>query len=451
MSAAPALRRGWCPGALRPMETGDGWLVRVRPRAGRLSLDALACIGMAARRHGNGLVDLSSRGNFQIRGVAPDGHGPLLALLGEAGLLDPNIRAEGVRNVVVSPVSDIDPEGTDPVPLANALEEALVADPALSALPGKFCFVVDGGGVLHLDGLTADIRLSLSADGRTVAVDGGGLTLGLCDAGDGVDAAMRLARAAVAFGPARLADLVRDMGIERFQRALAPLVRSGAAFGRRAPARVHAGPVQDLPALGLGLPFGRIDAGGIVRLVALARSAGLGELRLSPWRILFLGPLDGGSMARLVREAAEIGLVADPADPLMRIAACPGAPACARATTDTRRDARAIAAAAPALLDGSLGMHVSGCAKGCARPGASGLVLVADGKGAYGLVHEGRPDGDPVTSLDPGDLSAALSRLAVRAGIGTSAEGDARAALRRLGREGIEAALRNGEGGGDGP
>ena len=25
------LRRGWCPSTLRPMETGDGWLVRLAP------------------------------------------------------------------------------------------------------------------------------------------------------------------------------------------------------------------------------------------------------------------------------------------------------------------------------------------------------------------------------------------------------------------------------------
>ncbi len=32
--------RGSCPGALRPMESGDGLIVRVRPHAGRISLDA---------------------------------------------------------------------------------------------------------------------------------------------------------------------------------------------------------------------------------------------------------------------------------------------------------------------------------------------------------------------------------------------------------------------------
>ena len=34
MSAAAI--KGWCPGALRPMQSGDGLVVRVRPFGGRL-------------------------------------------------------------------------------------------------------------------------------------------------------------------------------------------------------------------------------------------------------------------------------------------------------------------------------------------------------------------------------------------------------------------------------
>ena len=37
MSAAAI--KGWCPGALRPMQSGDGLVVRVRPFGGRLEAD----------------------------------------------------------------------------------------------------------------------------------------------------------------------------------------------------------------------------------------------------------------------------------------------------------------------------------------------------------------------------------------------------------------------------
>ena len=55
--------KGWCPGALRPMLSGDGLVVRVRPRGGRLAAEQVAGIAALSARHGNGLIDLSSRAN----------------------------------------------------------------------------------------------------------------------------------------------------------------------------------------------------------------------------------------------------------------------------------------------------------------------------------------------------------------------------------------------------
>ena len=57
MSAIAPSAKGWCPGALRPMETGDGLLARVRASAGRLSLDQAAAIADAAIACGNGALE----------------------------------------------------------------------------------------------------------------------------------------------------------------------------------------------------------------------------------------------------------------------------------------------------------------------------------------------------------------------------------------------------------
>jgi precorrin-3B synthase len=58
------------------MLSGDGWVVRVRPEGGRLTADAGAGIAAAAQAHGNGLIDLSARGNVQLRGVSEASHPP---------------------------------------------------------------------------------------------------------------------------------------------------------------------------------------------------------------------------------------------------------------------------------------------------------------------------------------------------------------------------------------
>ena len=59
--------KGWCPTALRPMLSGDGLVVRIRPRGGRLSAAQALGIADLATRHGNGLIDLTGRANVFAR------------------------------------------------------------------------------------------------------------------------------------------------------------------------------------------------------------------------------------------------------------------------------------------------------------------------------------------------------------------------------------------------
>jgi len=135
-----------------------------------------------------------------------------------------------------------------------------------------------------------------------------------------------------------------------------------------APGARHLGAVGGL--FGVAAPFGRLEAAG---LRALAATPGATELRLSPWRAVYLdAPIKDLD-----------GLIVDSNDPLLRIEACPGAPACGSSTVDTRRDARRLAARG---FGGTI--HVSGCAKGCARSAPADMVLVGEA-GRYGVVHGG--------------------------------------------------------------
>ena len=95
--------KGWCPGALRPMLSGDGLVVRVRPRGGRLSAAQVAGIADLSARHGNGLIDLSARANLQLRGVTDGSYDALMAGLQALGLLDESAETEARRNILVTP------------------------------------------------------------------------------------------------------------------------------------------------------------------------------------------------------------------------------------------------------------------------------------------------------------------------------------------------------------
>jgi precorrin-3B synthase len=90
----------------------------------------------------------------------------------------------------------------------------------------------------------------------------------------------------------------------------------------------------------------------------------------------------------LLVAAAEAELIVAEDDPRRAIAACPGAPACSRATVSARPDAARLAHAAPRLLSGAT-LHVSGCAKGCARRAPADLTLVGE-NGRYGVVIRGK-------------------------------------------------------------
>lgn len=155
--------KGWCPGALRPMMSGDGLVVRVRPRGGRLSPEQAHGIADLAIRFGNGLIDLSARANVQVRGLSDKTHGPMIEGLRTLDLIDLSTEAEARRNVVVTPFWQ---EGDGTSKLVRALTDALALDDAPQT-PGKFGYAVDCGPVPVLQSVSADIRIERG--------DGGGL------------------------------------------------------------------------------------------------------------------------------------------------------------------------------------------------------------------------------------------------------------------------------------
>jgi len=356
--------QGWCPGALRPMASGDGLVVRLRPPGGRLSAGAAARVAEAALRFGSGVIDLSGRANLQLRGVTEDTHAPLIAALGGAGLIDVDIAAETRRNILVTPFADA---ATDA--LAAALADALAGAPVL---PGKFGFAVDIGAAPVLQDTPADIRLERAVDGGLI-LRAEGLAAGAAVTAAGAPAAaIALARWFVAAG-----------GVTGGRGRMAALTArgarpEGALAPRQAPAPACAQPGPGLCPEGalVAFPFGQM------RAELLAELAGLGALRLTPWRMLLIEGLS--------RLPDLPGLITDPAEPLLRVYACTGAPGCPQAQVETRTLARTLA---PQLPPGAV-LHVSGCAKGCAHPAPATLTLTATPAG-FDLIARGRAADTP--------------------------------------------------------
>lgn len=372
--------QGWCPGALRPMMSGDGLVVRVRPRGGRISPAQAAGIAAAARAHGNGLIDLSGRANVQLRGVTESSHPALMTDLTALGLIDADLRAETRRNVIVTPFADT---ATDT--LAENLHAALADAPDL---PGKFGFILDCGPAPVMASTSADIRFERAADGGLL-LRADGMELGAPVTWD--DAAARAMELAHWFADAG--------GISNGRGRMAALIARGkrpeghlAATLAPAPAITPPGPGLVANGALVAFEFGQMEAETFARLGAL------GPLRITPWRMILIEGL--AALPDLP------GLITDPANPLLRVFACTGAPGCVQAAAPTRPLARALA---PLLGPGKV-LHVSGCAKGCACPMKTPLTVVATAHG-YDLVQDGTAMDTPsVKALTAPEL-AALSEL----------------------------------------
>jgi precorrin-3B synthase len=411
--------KGWCPGALRPMQSGDGLIVRIRPRFGRFSPHELLVLADAARRFGSGHIDLTRRANLQLRGVSEASLPPLHDAIARLGLLDDSPDGEAVRNVMINPLAGIDPtEVLDVRPIGLELERRLASEKSLWALPSKFGFIVDGGGVLSLVEQRADVRLVAIAHGSKTAFAVG---LGTRTGTEWLGSASSDAAATVAIeiGLAfihvvsreprqRMRDL-SDEGLASIRSAMRSRLDTLPEVPRKAdlPLNRWVG-LMELGAgrfaAGIAAPFGRVEADQLKKLADAIVALGGDEIRLSPWRALYVGLASRSSARSLVDAAARDGLIIDPCDPLLQIEACPGAPGCQSTALDTRGDGRRMAGWLPRFRFAGT-VHVSGCAKGCAKSGPADLVLVGS-EGHYGVVRNGTARDHAMRHLSFAELAA---------------------------------------------
>lgn len=355
--------QGWCPGVLRPMRSGDGLVVRLRPRLARLAADQALALCDIATVHGAGRVKATNRANLHLRGVREDRLPALQADLDRLGLLDETPEVEARRNILVAPDWR---EEDDTARIALDLMARLGEFPPL---PAKVGFAIDAGIAPILQGDPADFRIERGVSGRLILRAEGRATGSALEQGREADALVRLAcwfaeSGGTAAGRMARLDAALPVWADWNEPPAAPRARLRPGWQGRDPV--------------LGLAFGQADSRSLARLI---RESGAKALRVTPWRLIVLED------ARTLPADPPQGFIAMPDEPALRADACAGAPFCPQATVETRALARRLA---PHVV-GSL--HVSGCAKGCARPGVADWVLTGR-NGRFDLARNGRP-GDP--------------------------------------------------------
>ncbi len=413
--------RGACPGLSSPMPTGDGLLVRLLP-IGTIPLAAVADLCDAARRHGNSVIEVTSRGSLQFRGLsaasAPQFAAEIAALA---------IAAQESVPVLCNPLAGLDAQELyDSAALAADLRRALARNQLTTQLGAKVSVAIDGGGPLNLAKLAADIRLSARVlnNGVALAVSVGGdeasaVHLGVVASANAVETVLRLLDVLARYDrDARARDIVGGEGAAVFRSVVADLlISTHPRDGRKMIPQKSVHSIGTHPlgngvvACGVGFAFGHADAGALQGLADAAGAAGASGLRAAPERTLLAIGLTPEAVPAFVAAAMELGFVGRPDDPRRHVVACAGAPICASAHLASRALAPLIATSVAPYLDGAFTIHVSGCAKGCAQAAPATLTLVGV-PGGCALIADGSVRDTAFVIVPDSDLPAAVAKFA---------------------------------------
>jgi precorrin-3B synthase len=353
-----------CPGALQVHQAADGALARVRLPGGMITAAQLETLAKAALEFGSPAMELTSRGNVQLRAITDPA--ALADVVAAAGLL-PSATHERVRNVVASPLSGRRGGLGDVRRMVAELDDAIQARPALAELPGRFWFSVDDGSA-DVSGLDADAG-ALLLDAQSAALLVAGVDTGVRMAADDVVETLLVVADNFLFvrGTAWRAAELPD--ISPLLSGLTATAEPGATWP----------PVTRPPVGWIKQDDGRVTLGAAVPLgvlqarVAQFLAAIEAPLVVTPWRSVFVCDLDEGVADSALRVLAPMGLIFDEHSPWLDVSACTGSPGCAHSCADVRGDA---AAAAEADDDVGVHRHFVGCDRACGSPSV-GQVLVA--------------------------------------------------------------------------
>lgn len=354
-----------CPGALQVHQASDGALARVRLPGGVLTPAQLSVLAAASTDLSTGELELTSRGNVQLRAVSDPEE--LARRLSEAGLL-PSETHERVRNILASPLGGR-VGGRDVTGIVTDLDAALRADPAMAELPGRILFTVDDGRG-DVSGLEGDVGVH-GVDDEFALVLAGRDTGVRVPADGAVDAMMNAAR-----GFHQVRD--RHWRVAELSDVGAVLAHTG-----QQPTAEHiefdvvaAAPVgwfdQDdgKVALGAALAHGVLPARTAEFLAAVDT-----PVIVTPWRSIVLVDMEEGVAEQVVRVLAPMGLIFDAESPWVTVSSCVGSPGCAKSNADVRGDLDDAVAAGE--IEPGDRQHWVGCERRCGRPRGDVTDVVA--------------------------------------------------------------------------
>ncbi len=392
----------------------DSFMCRLRIPNGVLQPHQMIGLADLAERLGGGYADITTRANFQIREIKPQGIVEMLEGLQDLGLTSRGAGADNIRNITGSPTAGIDPqELIDTRPLARALHHYILNHRELYGLPRKFNIAFDGGGAVSVLEDTNDIGFAAVKVPAGAAVPEGiyfRMALGgitghddfardtgiLLKPEECLAAAVAVVRVFIAVGDrtdrkrARMKYVLDSWGLEKFMEAVEkehgkPFTRLPlTACAPRVPVAKHAHigahpQRQDgFSYVGVTVPVGRLSAAQMNGLGELAERFAGATLRLTVWQNLILSHVPNDRVGEVEAALVALGLGAAASAIRGALVACTGNTGCKFAATNTKGQALQLAdhLETRVALDRPVSIHLTGCPHSCAQHKVSDIGLL---------------------------------------------------------------------------
>ena len=383
----------------------DAFMLRCRIPGCILTSAQLMGLAEIAEQWGRGYADVTTRGNIQIREIAPRHIVSVLIKLQELGLTGRGAGADNVRNITASPTAGFDvDEVFDVRPLAKALHHYILNHRDLYGIPRKFNVAFDNGGSISVAADTNDIGFvavwvtpgSGAEPGAYFRVQLAGITghkQFAQDAGvlikpnECVAVAAAMIRVFVENGDrtnrkrARLKYLIDRWGLPKFleetQKKLAfPLVRLPLeqCEPRRPVIRhghigIYRQAQKGMNYIGVVIPVGRMTSRQMHRLAETANSYGSGELRLTVFQNMLIPNIPDGYVDAAKRMLSWAGFQTEATAVAGGLVACTGNTGCKFSATNTKGQAVELARylEKKVALDKPINIHLTGCPHSCAQ------------------------------------------------------------------------------------
>lgn len=402
------------------------FMIRVRMPGGRTNAEQVRALAHIAANYGNGLLDVTTRQQVQLRQIQIRDVPKIFSIMEEAGLTSLQTGMDNVRNVMTCPVAGLNPqEILDAAPVVAKVTQEILNNRRYSNLPRKFNVAITGcpDNCLHME--TQDLALVPAIRETEVGSVRGFNVLAGGKLGSGgyriassldifvtPDEALEVCRALICLyrdeGPrenrttARFAFLLEEWGEARVRdeveaRMGRALSRAG-SDARKPSVQDHVGIYrQTQPGLnyvGLKIPVGRLTAAEFLGIAQLAERYGTGDIRLSPAQTVIIPHVADRRLGDLTEDPLLRSFAYNPSPIQKGLVSCVGNDYCNLAVIETKTRAKQTAAQLEAALGTDLKpitMHWSGCPAGC------GNHLVAD----IGLLgKKAKVDGRVVDAVD---------------------------------------------------